>query len=326
MPAVRIGTDCSGLDAPVFAVKTTRFVASAGLDVVHAWACDNDKESKQFIMMNHKPLKFHDDMTADRKLAAVDVYCVGLPCQPFSGLGQMNGMADKRMSTYKGFLKVLQSGRAKAFVLENVVRLESSNNGKTMKRILRDCKSAGYNCSVRKYDSLDFGLPQSRQRLFIVGVQKRYGTVTLPGAPQLPVPRLSSFMDKDCGTAADRPRKAQKHARRMLRKSIKGLKNLGKKPNVELWCVDIDSSEQFANAKQERSLCLTRSRPRGFWLSSLRRRMRPKEMLKIHGFPVEDITLLQSSLAMGRLAGNTMSVPVVSHVLDAVLPLVHKGN
>eukprot|EP00929_Paragymnodinium_shiwhaense_P075704 TRINITY_DN38736_c0_g1_i2.p1 TRINITY_DN38736_c0_g1~~TRINITY_DN38736_c0_g1_i2.p1 ORF type:complete len:191 (-),score=8.44 TRINITY_DN38736_c0_g1_i2:163-684(-) len=171
---VCIGTDCSGLDAPIYAIRSTSYVRDGGLDVEHSWSCDIDPEARRFSEANHSPNIWFTDMTKRRRLPAVDVYCVGLPCQSFSGLGRMGGMADDRMSTYKGMLRVLRSGQAESFVLENVARLKASDSGNTFQKMMDDFRKAGYHCKETLYNSKGFGLPQSRQRLFIVGVKKQY--------------------------------------------------------------------------------------------------------------------------------------------------------
>eukprot|EP00929_Paragymnodinium_shiwhaense_P038322 TRINITY_DN20261_c0_g4_i1.p1 TRINITY_DN20261_c0_g4~~TRINITY_DN20261_c0_g4_i1.p1 ORF type:complete len:341 (-),score=38.69 TRINITY_DN20261_c0_g4_i1:39-1061(-) len=322
---IKISTDCSGIDAPLFALRQTKFLATRpATKIIHKWSSDVDKTAKSFSDLNHSPEIWFDDMLRrSKQLPEVDCYVAGLPCQPFSGLGLGQGLKDARMATYREFMRVLRSGVAKSFVFENVRRLTSNNGGSAFKRILADMRAAGYTTAWRLYDSRKFGLAQSRSRLYIVGVHNRFGqTPVLPPEPDIPAPPISGILDTDMGSVSDEPCRSQGHARRVLRKTLRGLRNLGRDPYSECWIADIDSSIRFMNVLHERSPCLTRSKARGYWVTNLRRRLKPNEMLRLHGFDDSMVTPLEDDVAMGRLIGNTMSPPVVAHVLDSILPLL----
>ena len=81
-----------------------------------------------------------------------------------------------------------------------------------------------------------------------------------------------------------------------------------------------DSSRKYMQLVYERSPTLTVSRARGFWITSHRRRMLPVEQFRLQGFDPSKIKALPSAVAMGRLAGNSMCLPVLVHLLDALLP------
>eukprot|EP00959_Pyramimonas_sp_CCMP1952_P434775 9103873-Pyramimonas_sp.AAC.1 len=81
-----------------------------------------------------------------------------------------------------------------------------------------------------------------------------------------------------------------------------------------------DSSPQFAQAFFERSPTLIRRRPRGYWLTSHRRYMLPAEMFRLQGMDPGAIAPLSSVAGMGRLAGNSMALPVLVHIFEFLLP------
>ena len=84
---LKIGTDCSGIEAPVVALNI--------LDIkyTHEFSCDNDKYAKETIMHNYKPKIFYDDIFGrdHSKLPDIDLYCCGFPCQSFSTAGKREG-------------------------------------------------------------------------------------------------------------------------------------------------------------------------------------------------------------------------------------------
>lgn len=103
-----------------------------------------------------------------------DYLLAGFPCQPFSSAGNRNGFADTRGTLFFEIEKILSdkisSGNpAKGFLLENVEGLVNHDNGNTLNTIITHLKRLGYEVNYRLLDSKDFGLPQSRRRVYIVG-------------------------------------------------------------------------------------------------------------------------------------------------------------
>lgn len=102
-----------------------------------------------------------------------DVVIGGFPCQDISVNGKMAGVDGSRSGLYRAMVEVVQRMRPKIFVAENVKGLLMRNNRKSLERVLTDFSALGYSVSYQLYNSADYGVPQSRERVFIVG--------TLPG-------------------------------------------------------------------------------------------------------------------------------------------------
>lgn len=103
-----------------------------------------------------------------------DVLLAGFPCQPFSSAGNRNGFADTRGTLFFEIERILQDKikagtPAKGFLLENVEGLINHDGGNTLNTIISHLESLGYKVSYKLLDSRDFGLPQSRKRVYIVG-------------------------------------------------------------------------------------------------------------------------------------------------------------
>lgn len=107
-----------------------------------------------------------------KEIPSHDLLCGGFPCQSFSNVGQKGGLSDPRGEMIFEIFRILKGKKPKAFILENVKGLASHNQGKTLAFIVDALESLGYKVKYRVLEAKDFGLPQIRKRLFIVGVRK----------------------------------------------------------------------------------------------------------------------------------------------------------
>lgn len=98
-----------------------------------------------------------------------DVVVGGTPCQAFSLMGKRAGFEDARGTLFYDFLRVIRAKRPKAFLMENVAGLPSHDKGRTFRTMLGLFERAGYRTTHRILDARDFGLPQKRRRIFVVG-------------------------------------------------------------------------------------------------------------------------------------------------------------
>ncbi len=98
-----------------------------------------------------------------------DILCAGFPCQPFSKAGKQLGREDERGTLFDEIVKILEARTPKFFILENVRFIAKHNNEETWKAMKADFERLGYDVDHRDYSPHDFGIPQHRQRIFIVG-------------------------------------------------------------------------------------------------------------------------------------------------------------
>lgn len=102
-----------------------------------------------------------------------DILCAGFPCQAFSNVGKRKGFADPRGELIFEVFRILKKKKPKAFILENVKGLTTHDGGRTLQIILNHLNEVGYNVKYRVLEAKDYGVPQIRKRLFIVGVSKK---------------------------------------------------------------------------------------------------------------------------------------------------------
>ena len=93
----------------------------------------------------------------------------GSPCQSFSMIGKRKGLEDPRGNLFFEFARLVDEIRPKVFIFENVKGLVSHNNGETWKIMENKLKELGYTYYKKVLNAKDYGIPQSRDRLFVVG-------------------------------------------------------------------------------------------------------------------------------------------------------------
>jgi DNA (cytosine-5)-methyltransferase 1 len=102
-----------------------------------------------------------------------DVLLAGFPCQPFSTIGQRAGFKHETQGTlFYDVLRIISEKRPSAFLLENVKGLVSHNKGKTLETIKKSLMQEGYELHIQILDSADYGVPQVRKRIYVVGFDK----------------------------------------------------------------------------------------------------------------------------------------------------------
>jgi DNA (cytosine-5)-methyltransferase 1 len=120
----------------------------------------------------------HGDITqiSEKDIPKFDVLLAGFPCQPFSTIGKREGFNHPTQGTlFYDVVRIMQHHRNKAFLLENVAGLESHDNGRTLQVIEEALTDLGYRYDYRVLDAADFGVPQHRSRIYIVGYRSRKG-------------------------------------------------------------------------------------------------------------------------------------------------------
>lgn len=101
-----------------------------------------------------------------------DILCGGFPCQAFSAAGNRDGFADTRGTLFFDVERIILEKRPKGFILENVEGLVNHDKGNTLEVIVSNLGTAGYNVSYKVLNSVNFGVPQERKRIYIVGIRK----------------------------------------------------------------------------------------------------------------------------------------------------------
>lgn len=139
------------------------------------FSADFDVNCQKVYQNNFGEFPFGDITQINPKdIPDFDVLLGGFPCQPFSISGKKLGFDDIRGNLFFDIFRIINKKKPRVVVLENVQHLVHHNGGKTIKVIVNSLEELGYNVSKRVLNSNEFGLPQNRERIFIIGSEKGY--------------------------------------------------------------------------------------------------------------------------------------------------------
>jgi len=174
--------------------------------VVHAWANDFDEVTCQTYTHNicpdnPKSVICHDIRTLDiSTLGEIDALAFGFPCNDFSQVGEKKGLHGTFGPLYTYGAKALKIYKPLWFMAENVGGLQSDNGGDTLKLILRDLKACGYKIFPHLYKFEEYGVPQMRHRIIIIGIRD-----DLPYEYKVPSTVPYSKINVTCKNAIENP-------------------------------------------------------------------------------------------------------------------------
>lgn len=234
-----------------------------------------------------------------------DILLAGFPCQPFSIAGKGLGFADTRGTLFFNIEKILKEKQPTAFLLENVKRLTTHDNGRTFIVIIEKLKELGYTVYHKVFNSLDFGVPQKRERIYIVGFREPiYFKFPRPVGFYRP---LSEFLDKDENV----PKNffVTDYLKQKRLKSVKGVP-----PFPSVWHENIGGNISALPY----SCALRAGGSYNYLLVNGVRRLTGREMLRLQGFP-EDFIINVPYSQVRKLAGNSVTVPVIKAIAGEMM-------
>ena len=144
-----------------------------GLTCVGFSEIDKNAEITYRKFFGQDEINYGDLMKIDpNNLPNFDMMIAGFPCQTFSVIGQRKGMQDERGQIIYGLIKIMLAKNLKYFILENVKGLTNHDNGNSLKVILNELSKAGYRVFYKVLNSIDYGVPQMRERIYFVGIRR----------------------------------------------------------------------------------------------------------------------------------------------------------
>ncbi len=135
------------------------------------FACEIDETLRKLYESNFEMTCAGDIRSIDvRDIPRHEILCAGFPCQPFSKAGPQPGLEDPKLGElYLYILGVIQHSRPKYLILENVPNLEHQGNGKSWQKLRALLEEEGYNVAIETISPDQYGIPQIRKRIYIVG-------------------------------------------------------------------------------------------------------------------------------------------------------------
>lgn len=169
---INVATLFSGIGAVEHALKRLKLKSN----IVFAGDIDPHVKDAYFANYDINQKDWHDDVTefsAKKYKGKVDLLVGGSPCQSFSMAGTRGGFDDARGTLFNDFIRIVQESNPKIFIFENVRGVINHDGGNTW-RVMKDIFNSlsNYSWTFKILNSSDYGVPQSRNRLFVVGIRK----------------------------------------------------------------------------------------------------------------------------------------------------------
>lgn len=187
---MKIATVCSGIGSPELAVENLS--KELGFEYENLFACEIDKFARASYSAIHSCGTMYEDMTKEQwnqPNQYADLFIGGIPCQAFSLAGKRLGEKDKRGVLFYDFYRYVKNQQPKVFIIENVKGLLSDAKGRTFKNwcallgqtvnyaynLIKHPHCLDYHLHYAVLNTKDFGLPQNRERVFLIGIRPDLG-------------------------------------------------------------------------------------------------------------------------------------------------------
>lgn len=283
------------------------------------FASEWDKNAVQTYENNHG-LKPWGDITAieAKDIPTHDIIAAGFPCQAFSVSGKQNGFSDPRGTLFFEIARIAKHHRPKILFLENVRNFAKHDDGNTLKTVLHTLDELGYNASTQLFNASDFGLPQNRQRFFIVAVNRDFSEVPFefPSPTHVPVKLedilltddalTDPFVIKRADVLIDASKIPTEQANKPLRIGTVGKGGQGERIYSPLGhAITLSAYGGGVGAKT------------GLYLIGDKvRKLHPRECARVQGFP-EDFILPEKNTVAWKQFGNSVPVNVLKDIAKA---------
>jgi len=294
-----------------------------------------DKYSQQTYEKNFGEVPFGDITKINEKeIPDHDILCAGFPCQAFSIAGKRSGFEDTRGTLFFDVARIIKEKQPKAFFLENVKGLVSHDRGKTLKTILNTLREdLGYFVpDPQVLNAKDFGVPQNRERIFIVGFRKDMNIEDF----KYPQPGKIKKVFKDI--------KEEKEVSVKYYISTQYLDTLRKHRERHAakgngFGYEIIPDESIANAivvggmGRERNLVIDNRLTNFIPVTNIKgevnregiRRMTPREWARLQGFP-DEFKIVVSDANAYKQFGNSVSIPAIQNTGKMITKLLGYTN
>lgn len=298
---ISVATDCSGIDAPIQALIQLK------IPYIQKWYCDIDQFARQTAEANYpRPEKVYTDITLrnSKKLPHVDLYVCGFPCQAFSLSGKRLGTKDPRSGVIPKMLETIHYTKPKICILENVQGFKSIENGIPYKNLIEFLKKEKYNVYSDLYNTKNYGLPQNRERVYIVCI---HSSVAIKEYIK-PLPKkMKAFedilIDKKIHVA-DIPQQYHKQLHK-LHPDTKIMVSRSYYYPIKHVSITLDTTCRYN------------------YIIKQNRLMYAKEGLLLQGFP-KSFKQVVSDTQFFKQIGNTMSVNVLKEIIKEALSCINQ--
>lgn len=253
-----------------------------------------------------------------KKIPNHEILTAGFPCQPFSNAGLKKGFEDTRGTLFYEVARIINDKKPSMVLLENVKGFVNHNKGRTLRVVLETLDELGYNTNYKVLNAKDFGVPQNRERIFIVGVnRKKLGKIGFEFPdPLYKKTALGQILEKNPDSKYTISNKLwQGHKRRLKEHRLKGNGFGYGMFNEESTHTNTISARYYKDGS-EILISQGRRNPR---------MLTPREAARLQGFP-EKFMIPVSDTQAYRQFGNSVAVPVVKEIAKKMIDLIENPS
>ena len=265
-----------------------------------------------------------------------DILCAGFPCQSFSICGKQRGFYDETRGTlFFDICRILEYKKPKAFILENVANLEKHDKGKTLSIMIESLTALGYSVNYKVLNAKDFGVPQNRERVVIVGSKDGY-RFDFEKVKLCKVDSMLPFLDKSGNfeylseeeyTLIKNHKKQSKSGLIFIGYRNKKIRTVGVRPGTEYLSRVHKQPNRIYSADGIHPTIASQEQCGRYWIyvNGRVRKLTLKECFKFMGFP-DNFKMVGVTGKIYERIGNSICVNMVGAVASEVVGQILKGE
>jgi DNA (cytosine-5)-methyltransferase 1 len=286
-------------------------LAAKSFQMQCVFACDIDEEARKTYYHNFGIMPAGDiTRIQGHQIPDHDLFLAGFPCQPFSIIGKRQGFCDMRGTLFFEIARILKAKLPRAVLLENVKQLATADKGRVLSCIISELESLGYHVAWKILNALDYGLPQKRERILIAATSDPFKEFPWPlgDKPMKPLAEILEPNPPERFYVSERIRQ-RRHAAHQS-KYYPSVWHENKAGNI--------SSYPY-------SCALRAGASYNYLLVNGDRRLTPREMLRLQGFP-DTFEIISNDSQARKQAGNGIPVPLAIAGMKGILNVIRAAE
>ena len=302
------------------------------------YSSEFDAQAQKTYLANYGEVPFGDITKESTKQYIpddFDILCAGFPCQAFSLAGKRQGFAETRGTLFFDVAEILRRKKPKAFFLENVKGLKIHDKGRTLQTILNTLDEVGYVVpEPQVMNAMYFGVPQHRERIYIVGFRKNLGVAST----DFQYPEQKQVTKHFIDIREEKPVASKYYLSTQYVNTLVAHKQRHEAKGNGFG-YEIINDNGVANAivvggmGRERNLVIDKrqtdltptTRIKGEYNTDGLRRMTPREWARLQGFP-DSFKIVVADASAYKQFGNSVAVPAIQATTEQILNTLHKKN
>ncbi len=291
------------------------------------FSSENNYYAQRAYELNFGEIPFGDITDMDLNIVPKhDILCAGFPCQPFSISGKMRGFEDTRGTLIYYVFKIIEKRLPKVVLLENVKHLIYHDKKRTLRTIVKHLEELGYKVSYELLNASDFGVPQNRERILIVGHREKIFQFSKI-KKEKSKPKLKDFLDTNNDFEYLNEPFTILNEQRLQESGLifagyrnKKIRKAGVRPNTEHLSRVHKQPNRIYNTEGIHPALPSQESSGRFWIyhNDFVRKLTINECYRIMGFP-ECFKLIDNRGELYKQIGNSVCVPMVKSLTVEVI-------